>query len=382
MVGPDLPRADSIRVTLVIGNLGPGGAERNLVRLAGALATDGYAVTLLTLNRAQPDFYDVPDNVTRIDASPLASCSPRWHDWLGQVRKRRAVRAVLLETLPDVVISFIDTCNVTVLGALWPHSVPVIVSERIDWRAHSLNWRWHLLRRLLYPTAKRVVCLAREPARDAANYWPPWRAVHIANPVPALDDVSATRPAWFGQHNVLAMGRLTHQKGLDILLDAFAQCARRCPSWHLTILGDGPDRYALEQQAAQLGIADRVSLPGNVAAPFPIMKAADLFVFPSRYEAFGMALAEAMACGLPVISSNCPSGPSDIVRDGVDGILVPPCNVAALAVSMEKLMKEHRHRDRLADRAVEVTERFSPERIFGEWKRLIRDVLQERGVNR
>lgn len=366
------------RLTLVIGSLGSGGAERNLLRLAEGLSADGHEVTVLTLNPAAPDFYPLPPRVSRAAPQQDLALSPRWFDWRGQRQQRQALQESLLKTRPDLVISFIDTCNIQVLAALGAGPVPVIVSERIDWRYHSLNWRWHLMRRLLYPKAARVVSLAREPELAARSYWPHWRSCHIANPVPVIAEDGVARPLWFGRYNIVAMGRLVEQKGFDLLLEAFASLASSRPAWHLTILGEGPLRVALEAQVARLGLNERVHLPGNMAPPFPVVKAADLFVFSSRYEAFGMALAEAMACGLPVVSFDCPSGPADIVRDGVDGCLVPAGDVAALASAMDRLMGDEVLRHRLATRALEVTERFSPERILGQWRELIQQVLHER----
>jgi len=370
------------RITLVISSLGPGGAERNLLRLAEGLSRDGVEATVLTLNPTIPDFYPLPPRVKRALLANDVATSPRWFDLRSQLRQRQALRESLLNTQPDLVISFIDTCNMRVLAALSADPVPVIVSERIDWRYHSLNWRWHVMRRWLYPKAARVVSLAREPELVARRYWPRWRSCHIANPVPTIAGERVERPSWFGRYNIVAMGRLVEQKGFDLLLEAFGRCAIRKSDWHLTILGDGPLRAALEAQVDRLGLSELVHLPGTVAPPFPVIRAADLFVFSSRYEAFGMALAEALACGLPVISFDCPSGPADIVRDGIDGCLVPAGDVTALAVAMDRLMGDEAMRQRLAARTREVTERFSPERILGQWRDLIQQVLRERPTAR
>ena len=367
-----------IRITLAVSSLGAGGAERNLLFLAAGLESRGYATTVLTLNSDIPDFYAVPPGVKRAWPRPDATASPRWFNYFAQRRRRASIRQSLLETTPDLVISFIDTTNIHILMALADTRIPTIVSERIDWRFHSIGWRWQLLRRFWYPRAERVVSLARSPVAAALRYVPPWRCVNIANPVPKIDLQTLPGPALAGEKNLIAMGRLAPQKGFDLLLQAFSDCARRHPDWHLTVLGQGPLRDDLMMMAKDLGIGDRVEFRPPVRPPFSLLRSADLFVFSSRYEGFGMALAEAMACGLPVISFDCPSGPREIVRDGVDGLLVPAENVEALTAAMDRLMSDPSLRESLAKRAVEVCDRFAPERILDQWCGLIEEVLAER----
>lgn len=162
------------------------------------------------------------------------------------------------------------------------------------------------------------------------------------------------------------------------MLWAFARCAAKHPDWSLVILGEGAEREHLEDFAGELGITDRVSMPGRVKEPTGLLRHADLFVVSSRYEGFNNALVEAMSCGLPVVSFDCPSGPGEIIRNEVDGVLVEREDVDALAAVMDRLMSDEAERKRLGSHAVEVIERFDLEKVMGIWENLLDQTVKRR----
>lgn len=174
---------------------------------------------------------------------------------------------------------------------------------------------------------------------------------------------------------ILGLGRLSEEKGFHTLIEAFARIAGQFPAWHLTIFGEGPERSRLERLIEDRGLTARVHLPGWTTDAAAVLSQADLFVLPSRYEGFPNALLEAMAAGLPCISFDCDSGPREIIRHAMDGMLVPPGNRDELARTLAQLMEDRNLRDRLGTEARQVRERFSPAEFYRRWDAVLDDLL-------
>jgi len=239
------------------------------------------------------------------------------------------------------------------------------------------------LRRITYPWAAAVVLQTPEVELWAESFLRKDRVHVIPNPVvttpirpnePAANASPAGVEIEHTTRHVVAIGRMDTNKAFDLLIRAFAQCHAGRPNWQLTILGDGEERRRLEGLKAELGIASHVHLPGTVSDPTPTLRAADVFVLASRYEGFPNALLEAMAAGLPVIAT-ASRGSSRIVRDDVDGLLVPIDDVPALAAAIAALMDDEPRRRRLGRRAMEVTQRFNVEQIMSAWESVIDGTL-------
>ncbi|MGB3378924.1 MAG: glycosyltransferase, partial [Allopontixanthobacter sediminis] len=166
---------------------------------------------------------------------------------------------------------------------------------------------------------------------------------------------------------IAAVGRLTFQKGFDILLDSFDRIAGDHAAWRLQIWGDGPDRDALVARAQDSVASDRIEFMGLSDRPGSWLHGAGIFVLPSRYEGFPNVLGEAMAAGLPAIASSCDFGPAEMIEDGADGILVPVEDRTALAAAMARCMDDPELRERLGTAAALSACRYTPSNILRKW---------------
>jgi len=368
-----------MRIALVIPSMSSGGAERVMSILANFWAARGDEVTLITLGSLDLDFYNLDSRINRVALDVLCKSSTTLDAIKNNCIRLIKLRKAVHKTRPEVIISFMDSMSVVTLLSTIGMSIPVVVSEHIDPRQKPPPGIWNFLRRWTYSLTSAVVVLTSE-LREVVNEFVPEKKLHVipnpAIPVPKASDLKP--PFILPSHFVIAMGRLTPQKGFDFLLDAFALCTHT--SWSLVILGEGPDREGLETQIKQLNLGSRVFLPGNISEPAVILRKSGLFVLSSRFEGFPMALVEAMSCGLPVVSFDCPTGPGDIIRDGYDGVLVPPGDVGALMKEMDRMMGDKEERKKLAGCAKEVIDRFSIEKIIGKWDDLLNKVTMQKNI--
>lgn len=345
------------RIGIVIYGLEGGGAEHSARRMAAYWHERGHEVRIFTLTQAAGSFSgDMPVTVLVAEGGAAAR----------NMRRIGMLRAALRASKPDVVISFMEPTNVLTLMAVRGTGIPVIVADRVDAVRYSYGRLCRILRNIFYPFAAALV-VQTERAR---RHYPPFiqrRAVVIPNAVYA-QPVEATRQ----ERPVIAgMGRLERQKGFDLLLEAFAGLDREFPAWTLEIWGQGDEYERLTDMAKALGIADKVALKGYTHEPTAALVACDIFVLSSRYEGYPNVLLEAMVQGRAVVAADCDSGPSDIVRDGENGILVSVNDAEALRRALRVLMRDGDLRARLGTAAYRVREDHAPEKIMAVWERLI-----------
>jgi len=328
------------KLAIFLPSLSGGGAERAMLNLAHGLAEYGCAVDLVLAQAKGPYLSEVQDSVQILDLKALRVLT-----------SLPALTGYLRREQPTALVSSLDFASVVALWARRLAGIPtrVLINEQntISISARkSVRRRERMVPRLakrFYPWADHVTGNSRGVADDLSHVTglPSERIKVLYNPVvtPELRE-KARAPLnhpWFeaGQRPVvLAVGRLTQQKDFPTLIQAFAEVRQARPS-RLVILGEGPDRPVLEALVKQLNLDDDVAMPGFVENPYAYMRRASLYVLPSRWEGLPTVLIEALYCGPPVIATDCPSGPREILADGRHGLLVPVGDVTALTQAIE-----------------------------------------------
>jgi glycosyltransferase involved in cell wall biosynthesis len=384
-----------------------------MLTLADALVKRGHRVDLVVCRAEGHYLGQVPAsvNVVALEAAP-------W--WLGRVRALSADHSAFgtlllpvllaykpswrIRHLPDLVrylrrerpatlLSASPYSNITALWAWRLAGVPTrIVASEHNTLSHQIiqyskrwAWRWRFLLQLIrrvYPWADDIVAVSHGVADDLSltARIPRERITTIYNPVVTPELHEKARAAldhpWFAPGSppvLLGVGRLVAQKDFPTLLKAFAR-VRAVREARLVILGEGKEREraALEALVRELGVVTDVDLPGFVDNPFAYMARAAVFVLSSAWEGFGNVLAEALACGCPVVSTDCPSGPAEILDGGAYGLLVPVGDDAVLAKAILSVLETPSDPDRLRARA----DLFSVDRVADQYLRVLRGVGQ------
>ncbi|MFF7652624.1 glycosyltransferase family 4 protein [Streptomyces sp. NPDC007983] len=380
-----------MKITFLIHNVyAIGGTIRTTLNLAAALA-DRHEVTVVSMlrHRARPRFVIdprvavVPLVDIRADATdtadPLlhqpAEVFPTAEKRYGQYSRLTDQRAqeYLRTCDADVVIGTRPGINVY-LARFAPPRALRIAQEHLTHDMHTKALRAQLARR--YRDLDAVVTTTEA---DAAVYrakmrLPGVRGLAIPNSVPD----PGLPPADGSAHVIAAAGRLVRAKRFDLLIEAFTDVAAKYPDWSLRVYGAGTDKERLQRLIEEQGLGDRAVLMGAVSPIEAEFAKASIVASASGAESFGMTLVEAMRCGIPVVATDCPLGPAEIINDGVDGRLVPMGDRQALAAALCDLIADEHGRRRMGEAARAAARRFDPAHVARAYEELFADLAATR----
>jgi glycosyltransferase involved in cell wall biosynthesis len=367
---------EGVRI-LLMHAYGMGGTIRTCLTLAEHLAKHGPVEVISIVRTRDEPFFAFPEGVTvtvlddrrggRRRGLPSVLVHPDDHtyaklslrtDRLLLKRLRRMRSGVLVTTRPGF----------NVLAARHaPPELTVVGQEHMNIHSHLPGLTHDIERSYGHLDALAVLTDA-----DRADYarmlaGSPTRVEEIPNAVPELDGATADPDSRI----VVAAGRLTPQKGFDLLIPAFADVVAEHPDWQLRIHGAGPQRAELRRLIAEHDLYSNVFLMGPTQHLGEALAQGSIFVLSSRFEGFGMVIVEAMSKGLAVVSYDCERGPSEIISDGEDGLLVPELDVAALGAAINGLVADRDRRAQLGRVALQTARRYDREAIGARWDALL-----------
>ena len=314
------------RVVFAISSLHGGGAERVVSVWASALAERGYNVSVLVYSRLK-DEYPVSD---KVKIYPIASSATECND-ISIFERLKRFRKALKELKPNVVISFLPIVQIYVALASLGLRIPRVETIRINpWRAEILKSGYSKLWLWCFESGKALI-LQSEDQKDFFKKAVQKKAVVIPNPI-NHKYIDNGKPSYNSKsHNIVAAGRLTEQKNYTMMIDAIKIVAQEYNDILLEIYGSGNLEDDLRRYITKQELQNNVKLMGRSNELYNVYKNADMYLMSSDYEGMPNALAEAMACGLPCISTDCKTGPRDLIDDGESGFLVECGDVTGLA---------------------------------------------------
>jgi glycosyltransferase involved in cell wall biosynthesis len=347
------------KLVIFVDSLKRDGAERVSVNLAKYMSKNGIK-TILVTEWISDGEYDVPDGVERI------SLDAHGNKYAGYFKNILKLRKVLKTIKPDVLLVMDLPGCLLAIPASKGLRMKIVVSERND-PTHFPG------KKIVANISRRLMARAdgfvfqTEDAKSFYNKLVKGRGVIIPNPV-FVEDLP---DPYVGNREkiIVTAGRLTRQKNQKLLIDAFAKFNIELKGYILMIYGEGELKDELLSQAQSLGISDNVYLPGNKKNLLERIKKASMFVMTSSFEGMPNALLEAMAIGLPVISTNCPcGGPKAVINDMNNGMLIPLDDSEACKNAMRKIAEDIAFSNKLANNAIKIREKLDSNIIAKEWK--------------
>lgn len=361
-----------MKILFLSGNLCNGGAQRVISVVSSKLAEKGHEVSLLLYSRNEKE-YPLSEKVNVIS---LANSFEDYQKISG-FNRIKLVRKVLKELRPEIAIGFLEGGYGLYLSSFGLRKIKKVSSARINPKyiieekglRAFINKRW-------FKKSNTIVLQTESQREFAPKSWQK-KSVIIANPVSEIALSNDGQVYRDDCRKIIMVGRLDKQKNYSMAIDAISQLKIEYPNIHLNIFGKGSLEQTLQNEIVQKGVADNITLKGWTQNAVKELNEHDLYLMTSNFEGMPNALMEAMAVGLPVISTDCPTGPSDLIDDGVNGFLVPVGDGKILAERIKEVIempKEKRiEKGKLARQKMQ--ENFNNKAIASKWEELFKNLV-------
>lgn len=374
-----------MNIIFVVNSMGKGGAERVITNLSTYLSKK-HNVSIISIYNVQVEyrldkkvnFYTLDENIYNIydeqnekneQKSTIIKKIKRFFQRIKKINQYKK------DLNADIILTFMQKPSFLVLLSNILNKVPTIVSVRNDPKIEFKTKKDKTLMKLLYPKADGYVFQTKD-AEEYFNDKIKGKSEIIPNPI----NPYFIEKSFEGERDkkIVSVGRLEYQKNQEMLIKAFSMLPKKYKDYKLIIYGEGRLRKQLEDLVKKLNIQERVLLPGNIEDVKEKIYRATMFVLSSRYEGMPNALMEAMALGLPVISTDCPcGGPRFLIQNNENGILVENENIKELENAMEKLLENQDFASKLGENANKIADTLNPEKINNLWEKYIKKVYSK-----
>lgn len=358
-----------MKITIFISALSGGGAERVTCNLANHLCDFGHEVEILTMG----DTAAAEPLRNGIKYSPLLPNEDRSNALVNNAKRILRLCRYMKKQSVDAYVVMLPVTTELMLRFSRLTKAPIIVSERADPTVYAPK-----IQKILQKLTARASGFVFQ-TEDAKAWYEPYLKGVESVIIPNAINPAFIRPKYEGEREktIVGAGRLSKQKNFELLIRAFARVADKFPEHKLVIYGKGPLLESLKDLAAKLGVGNRVEFPGFCTNIPEVLEKASMFVLSSDYEGMPNALMEAMASGLPCVSTDCGGGGARfLIENGENGNLVPQRDEDALAAAMEKILSDETLAAKLGENARKLQETLAPEKIYGEWESFIKQIVE------
>lgn len=359
-------------IAMFISSLNKGGSERVLVNLAEYFYAKGYRVTIVTQYRADNE-YEISNGIKRVfsEITEEETGKSRIGNFLRRITK---LRHIWKRERPDLILSFIGKNNMMAILTSRFLGIPTVVSVRGEPKEEYYSPYLRIAARILFRRADGVV-LQTEGSKEFFPKAVRKKAIVLKNSLnPAF-----IRTIYEGEREkeIVAVGRIDANKNHGMIIRAFAEIADRYPDYRLSIYGEGELRQELIGKVKELGFRDRIRLPGSISNVADVIYRAGIFVLSSYSEGMPNTLIEAMALGLPCISTDCSGGgPGELIISGENGILVPPGDWKKMAENLQKVIENPNFAKKIGKNASKLQEQLNPDSINRTWEEYFKQLFR------
>lgn len=364
------------KIAFVIPSLSGGGAERVVSTLSNELI-DRYDITIITYTESIP-FYQLDSRITILCCRKNeAQSKSLWQGIKNNYILYKNILHIVKSNRIEIIIGFMTNANILSVLVGKTLGISTIISERIDPKSSQTSFVWNKLKKYLYPKSDVLVVQTLPIKNYFSNWIPERKLVILPNPLyHSFSEAIEKKEQPKRDNIILNVGRLTTQKGQEMLIKCFAKI--NPPNWKLKLIGTGHLEDFYKKLISDLNMSEKIEMLGVKKNIIPHYQQAKIFAFPSQYEGFPNALTEAMYMGLACISTDCPTGPSELIEDGLNGFLVPVNNSNLFEEKLNKLILDENLMKVFSERAPLAVKHLEAKIVVAKWEALIQNQLMSK----